>query len=194
MTAMERPHALVVDKDEHHSGEMTAFLQSQLGCDTTEVKDGEAAYNVLDSGIVHVLITDLRAQRIDGLRLLEIARARNSEMAVVLVAPDAELATATEAMRRGAYDVQTRPINFGNEAFVALNCSALAEGVVESELFGHEKGAFTGATGIRRGRFEIADAGTLFLDEISEISPGVQVKLLRVIQERRTSTIASTSP
>jgi DNA-binding NtrC family response regulator len=277
MTAMERPHALVVDKDEHHSGEMTAFLQSQLGCDTTEVKDGEAAYNVLDSGIVHVLITDLRAQRIDGLRLLEIARARNSEMAVVLVAPDAELATATEAMRRGAYDVQTRPINFDrlravleralshqqlvvevsdlqarldhrygiehltgrspqmvlvydrirqlanarttilitgetgtgkelvakaihhlsprrNEAFVALNCSALAEGVVESELFGHEKGAFTGATGIRRGRFEIADAGTLFLDEISEISPGVQVKLLRVIQEREVERVGGSRP
>jgi two-component system response regulator HydG len=67
---------------------------------------------------------------------------------------------------------------------VKLNCAALADTVLESELFGHEKGAFTGATGRRKGRFEQADGGTLFLDEVSEISPAVQVKLLRFLQER----------
>jgi two-component system response regulator HydG len=68
--------------------------------------------------------------------------------------------------------------------FVKLNCAALADTVLESELFGHEKGAFTGATGRRKGRFEQADNGTLFLDEVSEINPAVQVKLLRFLQER----------
>jgi DNA-binding NtrC family response regulator len=68
--------------------------------------------------------------------------------------------------------------------FVRLNCSALAETVLESELFGHEKGAFTGATARRRGRFEQADRGTLFLDEVSEIPPATQIKLLRFLQER----------
>ncbi|MDA8123106.1 MAG: sigma-54 dependent transcriptional regulator [Deltaproteobacteria bacterium] len=68
--------------------------------------------------------------------------------------------------------------------FVAVHCAALAETLLESELFGHERGAFTGAMAARKGRFELADGGTVFLDEISDISPAVQVKLLRVLQER----------
>jgi len=68
--------------------------------------------------------------------------------------------------------------------FVSLNCAALSEGVLESELFGHERGAFTGAVSQKKGRFELADGGTLFLDEVSEIPPTVQVKLLNVLEER----------
>ena len=68
--------------------------------------------------------------------------------------------------------------------FVKLNCAALPESIIESELFGHEKGAFTGAVSLRKGRFELAEGGTLFLDEIGEISPGIQAKLLRILQER----------
>ncbi len=71
-----------------------------------------------------------------------------------------------------------------DKPFVAVNCSALVETLLESELFGHEKGAFTGAVSMKKGRFEIADGGTLFLDEIAELSSALQVKLLRVLQER----------
>ncbi len=71
-----------------------------------------------------------------------------------------------------------------NGPFIKVHCAALPENIIESELFGHEKGAFTGATSERKGRFELADGGTIFLDEIGEISPGLQIKLLRVLQER----------
>ncbi|NPU84163.1 MAG: sigma-54-dependent Fis family transcriptional regulator [Syntrophaceae bacterium] len=78
--------------------------------------------------------------------------------------------------------------------FVAVHCAALTETLLESELFGHEKGAYTGAAGMRKGRFELADGGTLFLDEIGEISPSIQVKLLRAIQERVFERVGGMQP
>jgi two-component system, NtrC family, response regulator AtoC len=78
--------------------------------------------------------------------------------------------------------------------FVAVHCAALAESLLESELFGHEKGAFTGAIGIRKGRFEQADGGTIFLDEVGEISASVQVKILRVLQEKEFERVGGIRP
>ena len=78
-----------------------------------------------------------------------------------------------------------------DKAFLCVNCAALSAGVLESELFGHEKGAFTGADRQRKGRFELADGGTIMLDEISEIDPGLQSKLLRVLQERCFERVGS---
>jgi transcriptional regulator with GAF, ATPase, and Fis domain len=81
-----------------------------------------------------------------------------------------------------------------DKPFVGVHCAALAETLLESELFGHERGAFTGAITMRKGRFELADGGTLFLDEIGEISPSIQVKLLRVLQEREFERVGGARP
>ncbi|MBN2068825.1 MAG: sigma 54-interacting transcriptional regulator [Opitutales bacterium] len=78
-----------------------------------------------------------------------------------------------------------------NKTFLKFNCAALPESIIESELFGHEKGAFTGALAMRKGRFEIADGGTIFLDEIGDITPSTQVKLLRVLQEKCIERVGS---
>ena len=90
-----------------------------------------------------------------------------------------ESGTGKELVARALHERSTR----AKGAFIAVNCAALPESVIESELFGHERGAFTGAQEQRRGRFELADGGTLFLDEIGELSLAVQAKLLRAIQE-----------
>ena len=91
-----------------------------------------------------------------------------------------ESGTGKELIAKAIHELSSR----ANGPFIKVNCAALPESVLESELFGHEKGAFTGAINARKGRFELADKGTLFLDEIGEISPAFQAKLLRVLQEQ----------
>lgn len=100
-----------------------------------------------------------------------------------------ESGVGKEVVARAVHDCSPRR----DGAFLALNCAALSESLLESELFGHERGSFTGADRLRKGRFELADGGTLLLDEISEISPKIQAKLLRVLQERAFERVGSSA-
>lgn len=120
------------------------------------------------------------------LSVVKQARTVAATNATVLIV--GENGTGKELLARGIHDAGPR----ADRPFVAVSCAALPDTLIESELFGHEKGAFTGATCARRGRFELADGGTLFLDEISELGPASQVKLLRVLQERTFERLGGT--
>lgn len=119
-------------------------------------------------------------------RVLKQARSVAATSATVLLS--GENGTGKEMLARAIHQESPR----ANGAFVAVSCAALPEALIESELFGHEKGAFTSATQMHKGRFELADGGTLFLDEIGDLSAAVQVKLLRVLQEREFERVGGT--
>ena len=117
----------------------------------------------------------------------EIQQAASSRSTILL---RGESGTGKELVARALHKLSARR----QQPFVKLNCAALPETLLESELFGHEKGAFTGAVKTRRGRFELADSGTLFLDEIGDMSLAMQVKLLRVLQERNFERVGGHRP
>ncbi|HJV69191.1 nif-specific transcriptional activator NifA [Ideonella sp.] len=118
---------------------------------------------------------------------VEVHQAAPSRATVLL---RGESGTGKEAIARAIHFLSTRK----EAPFIKVNCAALTETLLESELFGHERGAFTGATGDRKGRFELAHGGTLFLDEIGDISPAFQAKLLRVLQEREFERVGGSKP
>ena len=122
------------------------------------------------------------------LRTLDLVARVAPTRAAVLVT--GETGTGKELIARGVHDLSSR----ARKPFVAVNCSAIPEPLLESELFGHVKGAFTGAVSGRRGLFEEAAGGTLFLDEIATIPPATQVKLLRVLQERKVQRLGGGPP
>lgn len=256
---------MVVDDDRNTREGLKRALQHNYVVLTAE--SAAVALEILEAESVDLLLSDLRMPGTDGLGLLRRVRAQYPATIAILLTAYGSVEVAVDAMRQGAYDFLTKPINldhldmllaralksreleqkvvtletqlnekYGMEhiigdseamrqvfeivrqaaptqasvliqgpsgtgkeliaqaihrlstrakgPFVAVHCAALSPTLLESELFGHEKGAFTGATTQRKGRFEMADGGTLFLDEISEIDLTIQVKLLRVLEER----------
>lgn len=121
-------------------------------------------------------------------RIIEIARQIAPTNTTVLIT--GESGTGKELLARAIHNNSPRR----HRNFVALNCAALSEGILESELFGHEKGAFTGAMGVRKGRFEYADDGTLFLDEVGDMPMSTQIKLLRVLEDGQIMRVGSNEP
>jgi DNA-binding NtrC family response regulator len=265
--SQDRGKVLVVD-DEANARNALAELLRDEGYVTEVAADGQHALRVLESFEPDVVLTDLKMPIMDGLKLLELGRPRLPHASFVVMTAFGSIETAVDAIKRGAENYLTKPLDMdavtalvlratekaklsreaselrarlderfqvGNilgdhpsmqrlvkmlvqvaasratvlingesgtgkeliaaaihqnsprkdKPFVRLNCAALAESLLESELFGHEKGSFTGAQGRREGRFKQADGGTLFLDEISEIPMPMQVKLLRFLQERQ---------
>ena len=122
-----------------------------------------------------------KSPAMDSLRQLIRKVARTQATALIV----GESGTGKELVARALYRESPR----ANAPFIKVNCAAIPENLIESEFFGHEKGSFTGAMAKREGRFELAHTGTILLDEISEISPQVQAKLLRVLQERELERV-----
>ena len=162
----------VIARDRERLMDESRRLEKEL----TSVKPGKARARV--SGIIG------QSAPIRAL-LGKIAIVAKSNATVLL---RGESGTGKELFARAIHELSRRSTG----PFVKVNCAALPELVLESELFGHEKGAFTGAINARKGRFELADGGTIFLDEIGEISPAFQAKLLRVLQEGEFDRVGST--
>jgi len=267
---------LVVDSDPKDSESLVVSFKDR-GYDVVRAKDAESAYNVLDSRRIDVMVAELNMRGLDSIRLLQVAKKRNPDICVVMIADRGSIERATNAMREGVYDFQTKPLNFDklhavvergvshqrlvveaaelhrqldtrfglggivgnspemivvynrirqiaptratvlitgptgsgkelvaraihlnstrlNESFVTLDCASLSEHLIESELFGHVKGAFTDAVRSRKGRFEIADGGTLFLDELGNLPLRIQAKLLRVLETQQFERVGDSTP
>ncbi|MGD2115299.1 MAG: sigma-54 dependent transcriptional regulator [Acidobacteriota bacterium] len=265
----ERPLVLVID-DETGSRESMAIAIEKAGLRVLTFDDAEEALSFLEENpsAARMAVCDLRMPGTDGLAFLETVREREYDLRVMLVTGYGSIESAVEAMRVGADDYLTKPVDlyelrrrvmnliekeqlreevtelrtmldkrYGfesiigssepmerlfermrlvaptrstvlvigesgtgkelvanalhlasprkSERFLAINCGAIPSDILESELFGHEKGAFTGAVSRKIGKLELAHKGTLFLDEISELYPELQVKLLRVLEERK---------
>src|SRR5262249_32066654 len=142
--------------------------------------------------------SDLRRQVLVEHNMVGASRQMQAVYEVIRrVAPSAsrvlmegESGTGKELVARAIHRNSPR----ADRVFVAIDCAAITETLLESELFGHEKGAFTGATERKKGKIEAADGGTLFLDEVGELAPALQAKLLRVLQERELERVGSTKP
>ncbi len=260
------PVVLIVDDDKNTREGLQRALRPRY--DVRLAESAARAMEALADGAVDVMLSDLRMPGMDGLELLKRVQAHHPDVICILLTAYGSVETAVTAMKQGAYDFLTKPVNldhldmliaralrsreiesknrdleqqldnkYGLESiignaqamqpvfdtirqaaptqatvlitgasgtgkelvahaihrlstrsrgpFVAVHCASLSASLLESELFGHEKGAFTGADVRRKGRFELAVGGTLFLDEIGEIDSVIQVKLLRVLEERK---------
>ena len=151
---------------------------------------------IIEAALSRALSPDLLPESVSGIiagseimrDLLAIAKNVAPTSATVLIT--GESGTGKELLARYLHNLSDRD----SGPFVSVNCASIPDGLLESELFGHEKGAFTGATARRTGKFELADGGTLLLDEIGEMGPDLQAKLLRVLQQREIDRVGGRNP
>ncbi len=269
---IEQPQIIVID-DETGSRESMAIAIEKAGLSVRTFDDASEALQFLrETSSVRLAVCDLRMPKMDGLGFINAVRELELDLAIVLVTGYGTIESAVEAMRVGADDYLTKPVDLyelrkrvrnllenrqlkeevtnlrqmldkrygfenligssgamehlferlkvvaptrssvlvvgesgtgkelvanalhlnsprAGERFLAINCGAIPHEILESELFGHERGAFTGAVARKIGKFELAHKGSLFLDEISELSAALQVKLLRVLEERKVMRV-----
>jgi two-component system NtrC family response regulator len=157
---------------------LSAALRTQQELRRQLEEKGEALAEALDISSRNAILQEV----------LSVVRRVAASDATVLIR--GESGTGKELIAKALHYASPRAAS----ALVKVNCAALAESLLEAELFGHEKGAFTGAVAARKGRFELADGGSLFLDEIGDLPPHLQVKLLRVLQEREFERVGSSRP
>ena len=164
--------------------ELDALVEAALGRRQQGTENESLRHDLLATPQLQGLMSDDPAMQ-EALSV--VARVAPTRASVLILG---ESGTGKELVARALHEASPRRA----APFVAVNCAALNENIIESELFGHEKGAFTGAAERSRGRFEQADGGTLFLDELAEIPAPVQVKLLRVLQERTIERVGGNAP
>ena len=193
---MEKPKILIADDEKPTRDAMARILSPSCECLTAP--DAELAMKLVEENPdLALLLTDYKMPGENGVSLIKRAKAANPSLACILITAFGEIELAVEAMKEGADDFITKPITdlaqMEQRVKKALekhalsrevNCAVLHENLIESELFGHEKGSFTGADRTKVGKFEAASGGTLFLDEITEIDLATQVKLLRALESR----------
>src|SRR5206468_443490 len=198
-------HILLIEDDASLATNLCDVLKED-GFEVTLCNRGDEGLRRANNDECDVVLTDLRLPGLGGLDLVRQLHDTQPRLPVVLMTAHGTIETAIEAAKpvtvliRGetgtGKELIARAIyQHGPRAkapFIAINCAAIPENLLESELFGHERGAFTGADQRRIGRFEQANKGTLFLDEIGDLPPNTQVKLLRVLQQQTFQRVGGT--
>src|SRR6266850_138946 len=190
---------LIADDDGSMRQTMEAIVRS-AGMRPITVASGEEALRAVQSHPVDVMLLDVQMPGIGGLEVLRQVREKHTDIGVIMISVlkevpvtvliTGESGTGKEMLARYIHEHSDRR----SGPFVAVNLPAVPESLVESQLFGHEKGSFTGATKLQFGKFELASGGTLFLDEIGELKLDVQAKLLRALQEHEIERVGGARP
>src|SRR5438034_1204480 len=180
---------LSVDDDPFICRQLEELYSSQQYA-VSSAPNAPEALRLLQEHEFSLAVVDLKIPGTDGIGLTREIRDRWPDLDVIMITGYASIKGAVEAIKQGASDYITKPFQ-KEEIFVAINCAAFPDTLLESELFGYERGAFTGAVHDRVGKIELSTAGTLFLDEIESISLNMQLKLLRVLEEREVEKLGS---
>src|SRR2546423_233798 len=180
---------LIVDDEPGMRQLLSHVFGRGVGHTVRAAENGAKALELLRQEPADLIISDVKMPDMNGIELLRRVREVLPDAGVGLITAFAtgESGTGKEMVARAIHNLSPR----SDKPFMPINCGAFTETLLESELFGYVRGAFTGATANRKGLFEAADRGTIFLDEIGEMSPTMQVKLLRVLQERKVRPVGA---